>query len=423
MGRYSGKTCRLLTMLSLTASFFVVEIVVGYLTNSIALVADSFHMLSDVAALIVGFASVRISKWQTEKNTYGWVRAEVVGAMANALFLVALCFSILVEALKRLVTFEEVENPKLLLIVGGMGLLVNFIGLALFHNHGHSHGGHSHGGHSHGGHSHGGGGATDHNHSQGHGHSHSHGHNHRHGDGDHHGNEEEKKALVKHTSANGVIKPVASEISQDEEAGDDESVKIIINDTSKEELNNIDIDIDNPRVAASAQLNMRGVFLHVLGDALGSVIVVISALVIWFAEGDWRFYVDPAMRVTYISYNLSFIACITFSSSMVMVMIIFSTTLPLLKESGFILLQTVPSHIHVSEIKEKVEKIDGVLAVHELHIWQLAGNRIIGSAHIRCKNLQCYMKTAREIRDLFHHEGIHSTTIQPEFTAVRIHTL
>jgi zinc transporter 1 len=41
---------------------------------------------------------------------------------------------------------------------------------------------------------------------------------------------------------------------------------------------------------------MRGVFLHVLGDALGSVIVIISALVIWLCEGDWRFYVDPAMR-------------------------------------------------------------------------------------------------------------------------------
>ena len=61
MGRYSGKTCRLLTMLSMTASFFLVEIIVGYITNSIALVADSFHMLSDVVALIVGFVSVRVS--------------------------------------------------------------------------------------------------------------------------------------------------------------------------------------------------------------------------------------------------------------------------------------------------------------------------------------------------------------------------
>ncbi|KAK3102744.1 hypothetical protein FSP39_013609 [Pinctada imbricata] len=332
MGRYSGKTCRLLSMLSLTASFFLVEIIVGYVTNSIALVADSFHMLSDVVALIVGFASVRISKWQTQKNTFGWARAEVLGAMVNAVFLVALCFSILVEALKRLVTYEEVENPKLMLIVGGAGLLVNVIGLFLFHNHGHSHGGGSHG------------------------------HGHSHGGDDHHDNKGEKEALVDGASANGSIKPVVSDINQ----------------------------------ASSSQLNMRGVFLHVLGDALGSVIVVVSALVIWFAEGSWRFYVDPAM-------------------SILMVIIILGTTVPLLKESGFILLQTVPSHLKVAEIKKKVEKIDGILAVHEFHIWQLAGNRIIASAHIRCKNLHDYMETAEKVKALFHNEGIHSTTIQPEF--------
>ena len=48
--------------------------------------------------------------------------------------------------------------------------------------------------------------------------------------------------------------------------------------------------------ASSAQLNMRAVFLHVLGDALGSVIVIISACIIWFVKKDWVYYVDPAMR-------------------------------------------------------------------------------------------------------------------------------
>ena len=84
---------------------------------------------------------VQISKWQTEKNTFGWIRAEVLGALVNAVFLVALCFTILVEALKRLVEFEEVNNPKPLLIVGGAGLLVNVIGLFLFHDHGRDKGG------------------------------------------------------------------------------------------------------------------------------------------------------------------------------------------------------------------------------------------------------------------------------------------
>lgn len=62
-----------------------------------------------------------------------------------------------------------------------------------------------------------------------------------------------------------------------------------------------------------------------------------------------------------------------------------------------------------------LEKVDGVLAVHEFHVWQLAGDRIIASAHIRCRNLSEYMKIAEKVKEFFHNEGIHSTTIQPEF--------
>lgn len=61
MGKYTGKTARLICMLVLTFGFFLVEIIYGYLTNSLALVSDSYHMLSDVVALVVGLAAVRVS--------------------------------------------------------------------------------------------------------------------------------------------------------------------------------------------------------------------------------------------------------------------------------------------------------------------------------------------------------------------------
>jgi len=61
MAWYKTKTCRLLSMLSLTFSFFLVELVFGYITNSLALIGDSYHMLSDVVALVVGITSVRVS--------------------------------------------------------------------------------------------------------------------------------------------------------------------------------------------------------------------------------------------------------------------------------------------------------------------------------------------------------------------------
>ena len=74
----------------------------------------------------------QISKWPSKRNTYGWVRAEILGALVNAVFLLALCFSILVEAIKRIVIVEDVEDPKLLLAVGIAGLVVNLIGLVIF---------------------------------------------------------------------------------------------------------------------------------------------------------------------------------------------------------------------------------------------------------------------------------------------------
>lgn len=58
------------------------------------------------------------------------------------------------------------------------------------------------------------------------------------------------------------------------------------------------------------------------------------------------------------------------------------------------------------------------MAVHEFHVWQLSGSKIIASAHIRCHNLADYMRIAERVKDFFHHEGIHSTTIQPEFIDV-----
>jgi hypothetical protein len=74
---YSTKTFRLLTMLSLTFSFFVVELVVGNITHSLALVADAFHMLSDVISLIIGLLAVRIAKRRSNMHTYGWAHSEI----------------------------------------------------------------------------------------------------------------------------------------------------------------------------------------------------------------------------------------------------------------------------------------------------------------------------------------------------------
>ena len=92
----------------------------------------------------------------------------------------------------------------------------------------------------------------------------------------------------------------------------------------------------------------------------------------------------------------------------------------LVKESALILLQTVPKEIQVTKLKQDlVNEIPGVSAVHELHIWKLSGRKIIATAHVTCHNTAEYMQLAAEIKEFFHKRGIHSTTIQPEFTQVK----
>jgi len=60
MGKYNGKSCRLITMLVLTTSFLMVEIIAGRVSNSLALIADAFHMLSDTMALVIGLLAVKV---------------------------------------------------------------------------------------------------------------------------------------------------------------------------------------------------------------------------------------------------------------------------------------------------------------------------------------------------------------------------
>ncbi|XP_077516808.1 proton-coupled zinc antiporter SLC30A1-like isoform X3 [Amblyomma americanum] len=332
--RLVGRRGRLLLMFGLTTAFFLVEIIVGYVTNSMALVADSFHMLSDVISLVIAFLSIKMSPKKWSKNTFGWARAEVLGALVNAVFLVALCFSILVESLKRFYKPEIIDEPKLILYVGIAGLIVNMIGLCLFREHGHSH-------------------------SRGH-----------------------------HHSLPTVEEVVLQGLEED------------INDNRFRVGEGGQVGAEGDRstpAATGGQLNIRGVYLHILADALGSVVVIISSLVIWLTTWEQRYYVDPAL-------------------SLVMVCLIMKSTSPLLVDSALILLQTVPTHIQIDSLQRKLlQEVEGVLAVHEFHVWQLAGERIIASAHIRCKNLQDYMQIAERVKEFFHNEGIHSTTIQPEF--------
>lgn len=149
-------------------------------------------------------------------------------------------------------------------------------------------------------------------------------------------------------------------------------------------------------------LNMRGVFLHVMGDALGNIGVIGSALIIWLTDYTWRFYADPAI-------------------SLVITLIILGSAIPLCKAASRILLQAVPAGISVDDIKEDIEELPGILSCHHLHVWQLSDAKVVASLHVQVEfdfkgeGSARYMLLARQVRRCLHEYGIHSSTIQPEF--------
>jgi len=146
----------------------------------------------------------------------------------------------------------------------------------------------------------------------------------------------------------------------------------------------------------SGSMNMRALLLHVLGDALGNVGVIATGLVIWKTSWSFKNYFDPII-------------------SLVITMIIFSSALPLVRSTSFILLQGVPSTVSLDEVKKLILEVPGVISLHELHVWQLSETKIVASVHVLAERKYDFMRIAAQIRRELHHLGIHSSTIQPEY--------
>lgn len=354
----TGKEVRIISLLVLDTVFFFLEAIIGYTVHSLALIADSFHMLNDIISLLVALWAVDVAKNKKAdgKYTYGWQRAEILGALINGVFLVALCFSIFIEAVQRFVSPQNISNPQLILVVGIAGLVSNFVGLVLFHEHG--------------GHSHSHGGDTSHSHS--------------------HSNEVEEPFPEAETprsqeSGNGIQGLLPSSVIN----------QIMENERSSLLEHN---EEGTHKSKPKRSLNMEGVFLHVLGDALGNVGVIATALFIWKTDYSWRFYSDPLISV-------------------VITIIILSSALPLCKNSSRILLQATPQNISYDKVKKSVLNVTGVTGIHDLHIWNLTESLFIASLHVEISSSpESFLDIASDIKSLLHQFGIHSATIQPEFT-------
>jgi cobalt-zinc-cadmium efflux system protein len=236
----------LLMALAITLVMMVAEAIGGLLSNSLALLSDAGHMLTDALALGLSFFAMKFATMPaTERKTFGFYRLEILAALANGTVLLLVSLTIMYQAYGRLLNPQPVEGT-LMLGIAGLGLLVNVAG-ALF--------------------------------------------------------------LMKFRETN---------------------------------------------------LNIRGAFLHIIGDALSSVGVIIGGIIILYT--GW-YLIDPILSIVIA------VAIIIGAGALVF-------------ESVGILLESVPSHINLAAVAEAISGIKGVREAYHIHVWTITSGVYALSAHV-----------------------------------------
>ncbi len=270
---------RLAIAFLLAAGYMVAEIVGGLLTNSLALLADAGHMLSDAAALALSLFAVWIAdRPATPQRTWGYYRVEILAALVNGAALIAVSIYIFVEAYRRLREPPEVWGAAMMAVAAG-GLVVNVVALGIL-----------------------GGGREE-------------------------------------------------------------------------------------------SLNVRGAWLHVLTDALGSVGAIAAAGLIWAFHWNWA---DPAISAA--------IGCLVIYSAW-----------RLVAESTAVLLEYAPRGIDVDEVQRTIAATPGVLNCHDLHVWTITSGLDSLSAHVALAEGARPGDVLKSLRASLHQRfGIDHITIQIE---------
>jgi cobalt-zinc-cadmium efflux system protein len=269
---------RLWAVLVLTSSFMVLEVIGGWLSGSLALLADAGHMLTDVGALGLSLVTAWIAQRPADANkTYGYLRWEILAALVNGAALFGIAGWVVVEAIQRLQHPGPIRSG-LFLGIAAAGLVVNLISLAMLHG------------------------------------------------------------------------------------------------------------------SREGSLNARGAYLHVMGDALGSVGALVAAVVIWLT--GWT----PADPI----------------ASIVLSLLILAGAWRLLRESTDILLDAVPGHVAMAEVQRRILAVSGVAAVHDLHVWTVVNGVVAMSGHAVVPDLVSHPDVLEGIRSEMAELGIGHVTMQLE---------
>ncbi|TDQ03325.1 MULTISPECIES: cation diffusion facilitator family transporter [unclassified Leifsonia] len=241
---------RLLIAIGIVAVVLVVEVVGAWVSGSLSLLADAGHMLSDLAGLIIALmATIVAARPATDRQTFGFRRAEVFGALINGLILVVVAVTVTVGAIGRLVGGETEVHSIPMLVVAAIGLVANF------------------------------------------------------------------GALL-------VLRP-----------------------------------------SAGHSINMRGAYLEVFGDLVGSATVIVAAVVILLTG------FTPADAI----------------ASLLIAALIVPRAFVLLRDVVRVLSEAAPADTDVAEIRDHILGTPGVVAVHDVHVWAITSGAPVFSAHVVCE--------------------------------------
>ncbi|KAG5551638.1 hypothetical protein RHGRI_009905 [Rhododendron griersonianum] len=341
---------KLFIAVGLCAVFMGVEVAGGIEANSLAILTDAAHLLSDVAAFAISLFSLWAAGWEaTPRQTYGFFRIEILGALVSIQLIWLLAGILVYEAILRLINDTGEVNGLLMFVVASFGLLVN-IAMTVLLGHDHSHGGHDH----------------DHGHGQSHvGHGHSHGHSHSHDDHDDnsHGHRHGVR-ITTHPSSH-------EEHPRDEEHGhaheeDEEHGHAHEEDMLEPLLKQDSHDKNKPSSVKEEKekrnINVQGAYLHVLGDSIQSVGVMIGGGLIWY-NPNWKI--------------IDTICTLIFS------VIVLGTTIKMIRNILDVLMESTPREVDATKLGKGLCEMDEVVAVHELHIWAITVGKILLACHVK----------------------------------------
>ncbi|KAG8663682.1 metal tolerance protein 1 isoform X1 [Manihot esculenta] len=308
----SASMRKLLVAVALCVIFMSVEVGGGIVANSLAILTDAAHLLSDVAAFAISLLSLWAAGFPaTPRLSYGFFRVEILGALVSTQLIWLLAGILVYEAIYRLIHDTGEVNGFVMFLVAAFGLVVNVImALLLGHDNGHGYG-HGH---------------DDHNHKI----EHSHG----------------KKITTHHRHHH-------EERLQEEHHPVSEETAVPLLDEGK-----------GKHVKTHRNINVQGAYLHVLGDSIQSIGVMIGGAIIWY-KPEWKI--------------VDLICTLIFS------VVVLGTTIKMLHNILEILMESSPREIDATKLEMGLLEMEEVMAIHELHIWAITVGKVLLSCHVKIR--------------------------------------